>query len=39
MGSSTGEEHQGGGRIAGTMENTRKSKGFGGDRVDSREGH
>jgi len=39
MGSSPGEEHQGGGRAAGTMENTRKSKEFGGDRVDGREHH
>lgn len=39
MGSSTGEEHQGGGRAAATIENTRKSKGFGGDRMDGREHH
>lgn len=39
MGNSTGEEHRGGGRAAGMMENTRKSKGFGGDRVDGREHH
>lgn len=39
MGSSTGEEHQGGGRTAGMMENARKNKEFGGDRVDGREHH
>lgn len=37
-GCSTEEEHQGG-RAAGMMENTRKSKGFRGDRVDGREHH
>lgn len=39
MGSSTGKEHQGGERAAGTTENTRKSKGFGEDKVDGREHH
>lgn len=38
-GGKDGEEHQGGGRAAAMMENTRKSKRFGEDRMDSREHH